>query len=124
VVQVLRLLFWSAAIFAFVMAALPQPPEVPGSPPDKVLHILAFACLALLGSAAYPRLPAAKLVAGLSAFGALIEVVQLIPSLHRDSEPLDWIADSAAVIAVVLAIHVWRRARLGIGRGSADTPEQ
>jgi VanZ family protein len=77
-----------------------------------MLHILAFTCLALLGSAAYPRLSALKLVIGLSAFGGLIEVVQLIPSLHRDTEVLDWVADTAAVVAIVLTIHVWRRAQL------------
>ena len=108
-----RLLFWSAAIFAFVMAVLPHPPEIPGAPTDKVQHVVAFTCLALLGSAAYATLPAPKLAAGLSAFGALIELVQLIPSLHRDAEALDWLADTAAVAAVVFSITVWRRIRRG-----------
>lgn len=120
--RLFRILFWSAAILAFIMAALPQPPQLPSTPPDKVLHILAFTCLALLGSAAYPRLSALKLVVGLSAFGGLIEVVQLIPSLNRDAEILDWIADTAATIAVVLAIHVWRRTRLGVGQRSPNNP--
>ena len=106
----LRLLFWSAAIVAFVMAALPQPPQLPGEPSDKVLHVLAFTCLALLGRGAYPRLSGLKLIVGLSAFGGLIEVVQLIPSLHRDGEALDWVADTAAVVAAVLVTHLWRRA--------------
>lgn len=110
-VRLFRLLFWMAAIFALTMAALPHPPDIPGAPSDKVLHVLAFSCLALLGSLAYPRLRVLKLVLGLSAFGALIEVVQLIPGLHRDAETLDWLADTAAVIAVVLAVAVWRRYR-------------
>jgi hypothetical protein len=93
------------------MAAVPQPPPLPGAPSDKVMHIVAFACLALLGSLAYPRLSAVKLLIGLSAFGVLIELVQLIPSLHRDTEVLDWVADTAAVCAVMLAIQLWRRAR-------------
>jgi hypothetical protein len=108
---VFRILFWSAAAFAFVMAALPHPPQVPGTPPDKVQHVLAFTCLALLGWAAYPRLGMVKLLLGLSAFGALIELVQMIPSLHRDSDALDWFADTAAVIVVLLAILLWRRMR-------------
>ena len=111
VLKLIRFIFWLAAIFAFIMAALPRPPQIPGAPSDKILHVLAFACLAWLGSAAYPRLSALKLVIGLIAFGGLIEVVQLIPSLHRDSEILDWVADTAAVVSIVLAIHVWRRAR-------------
>ena len=73
--------------------------------------MVAFACLALLGSLAYPRLSALKLLIGLSAFGVLIEPVQLIPSLHRNSEVLDCVADTAAVCVVLLAIRVLRRAR-------------
>lgn len=110
-IRIFRILFWSAAIFALIMAALPQPSQLPGAPSDKLLHILAFACLALLGSVAYPRLSALKLIGPLSVFGAIIEVMQLIPELHRDAEPLDWVADTAAVIAVVFVIHVWRRTR-------------
>jgi hypothetical protein len=62
----------------------------------------------LLGLAAYPRLGALKLVIGLSAFGGFIELVQLIPSLHRDSETLDWLADTSAVVAIVLTVLAWR----------------
>ena len=98
-------------IFAFTMAVLPHPPEIPGSPSDKVQHVLAFACLTLLGSLAYPGLGVLKLVLGLSAFGAFIELVQLVPSLHRDAQALDWFADTVAVIAVVVALYLWRRVR-------------
>jgi VanZ family protein len=105
-----RAIFWAAACFAFVMAVLPHPPEVPGHPNDKVQHITAFATLAVLGSFAYPRTTLAKLLAGLSLFGAFIEVVQAIPGLHRDSDVVDWLADTAAV-AVVLLLVRWRRSR-------------
>ena len=108
-----RVLFWSAAAFAFVMAVLPHPPEVPGNPSDKLQHIAAFACLAALGALAYRQTPARMLVLGLSAFGALIETVQLIPGLHRDAEVLDWLADTAAAAAVAYAVHLWRRTRAG-----------
>lgn len=111
--RVWRFLFWSATAFAFVMAVLPHPPQVPGSPSDKVQHVLAFTCLALLGSAAYPRLGAVGLVLGLSAFGALIELVQMIPGLNRDAQALDWLADTAAAVAVVAALALWRRIRGG-----------
>jgi VanZ family protein len=103
-----RATFWGAATFAFVMAVLPHPPEVPGHPNDKVEHIVAFAALAALGSFAYPRMNLLKLLAGLSLFGALIEVVQAIPALQRDSDVKDWVADTAAV-AVVLGLVWWRR---------------
>ena len=102
----LRLLFWAAALFAFVMAVLPHPPHVPAN--DKVQHMAAFATLGLLGSFAYPRLSTLRLLIGLSLFGALIEVVQAIPALHRDSDPLDWLADTIACAIVLLAIRWWR----------------
>ena len=102
-----RSIFWAAACFAFIMAVLPHPPEVPGHPNDKVQHIAAFATLALLGSFAYPRTALTKLLLWLSLFGAAIEVVQAIPALHRDSDVFDWFADTIAV-ALVLLVRRWR----------------
>ena len=105
-----RLVFWAATAFAFVMAVIPHPPHVPGEPNDKVQHMLAFATLSLLGAWAYARAPLLKIAIGLSLFGALIEIVQAIPALHRDSDVLDWIADTIAC-AVVLLLVRWRRSR-------------
>src|SRR5947209_20603936 len=105
-----RSISWAAACFAFVMAVLPHPPEIPGAPNDKVQHIIAFATLAALGSFAYPRIALLRLLAGLSLFGALIEVVQAIPALQRDSDIWDWVADTCAVAAVLALVWLWRRA--------------
>lgn len=102
------MIFWTAACFAFVMAILPHPPEVPGQPNDKVQHVIAFATLAALGSFAYPATALVQLVVRLSIFGAFIEVVQAIPALHRDSDVLDWLADTAAVLVVLLLVRWWR----------------
>ena len=106
-----RLLFWAAAIFAFVMAVIPHPPELPGEPSDKIQHIAAFATLGALGAWGFPRLAPLKLVAGLSIFGAAIELIQAIPALHRDSDVRDWIADTIAC-GLVLLIVSWRRSRV------------
>jgi hypothetical protein len=106
--RVARPLFWAAAIFAIFMAVVPHPPEIPGDPSDKVQHMAAFVTLSLLGSWAFPRLPLIQLLLRLSLFGAFIELVQAIPVLHRDSDPLDWIADTIACIAVLAAIAWWR----------------
>ena len=103
-----RALFWVAATFAFVMAVLPHPPEVPGHPNDKVEHVAAFVTLALLGSLAYPRIRPLQLLVRLSLFGAFIEIVQAIPALHRDSDVLDWLADTVAVTAALLLVRWWR----------------
>lgn len=103
-----RAVFWVAAIFSFVMAAMPHPPEVPGHPNDKVEHMIAFATLAALAAFAYPRTALLRLLVGLSAFGAFIEVVQAIPALQRDSDIKDWAADTVAA-GVVLGLVWWQR---------------
>jgi peptidoglycan/LPS O-acetylase OafA/YrhL len=105
-----RLLFWGAAAFAFVMAIIPQPPELPGEPSDKVQHMAAFAVLGLLGAWGYARRPLLQLLAGLSLFGAVIELVQAIPAIHRDSDVKDWVADTLAC-ALVLMLVQWRRSQ-------------
>ena len=90
------------------MAVLPHPPQLPGEPNDKVQHIIAFATLAGLGSFAYPVTSVGRVLGGLSLYGALIEVVQAIPALHRDSDVMDWIADTAAVLVVLMIVRWWR----------------
>jgi hypothetical protein len=105
---VARAFFWAAAAFAFVMAVLPHPPDIPGNPDDKIQHVAAFATLALLGSFAFPATALLQVLVRLSLFGAFIEVVQAIPALHRDSDVLDWIADTAAVAVVLLFVRWWR----------------
>lgn len=107
--RVLPYAFWAALAFAFVMAVLPKPPQLPGQPSDKVQHILAFAVLAALAAAAYPRARLIKILLLLSAFGALIEFVQAIPVLHRDADWVDWIADTIAAGVVLLLAALIRK---------------
>ena len=101
--RLFRISFWGAAAFAFVMAVLPQPPQLPGHPSDKVQHILAFAVLAALARLAYRRTSLPAIGLALCGFGALIELVQMIPGLNRSAEWSDWLADTATA-AVVLAL--------------------
>ncbi len=79
--------------------------------PDKIQHAVAFGVLGLLGSFAYPRLSPAWLVAGLSLFGALIELAQGTSLIHRDCDPLDWLTDTVACFVAVLAVHWWWKGR-------------
>ena len=110
--RVLRTTFWTAAAFAFVMAVLPHPPQLPGAPSDKVQHIAAFLVLGALASLAWPRTSPVYLATVLSLFGAMIELVQLIPALNRDGDPVDWITDTAAAGLMLIFLH-WLRARRG-----------
>lgn len=110
---ILRIAFWTAAAIALVMALLPHPPQLPGEPSDKVQHIAAFVLLGALGSFAYARSNPVHLGVGLSLFGAAIEILQLIPSLHRDGDPLDWIADTAAAALVIILLRALTKRRSG-----------
>lgn len=105
-----RIALFLAASFAFVMAALPHPPPLPGQPSDKVMHMLTFATLGALAAYGFRLQTFATLFLGLTGFGALIELVQAIPMLHRDSELMDLIADMVAALAALLAVR-WIMAR-------------
>jgi hypothetical protein len=108
--------FWLCLFGAVTFALLPHPPELAALRElgDKVQHMLAFGTLAFLGSFAFPRMPKARLGERLSYLGALVEVAQSIPMLHRDCDIRDWIADTVAIAAVLAALHLLRLPR---GRG-------
>ena len=107
---ILRTIFWIAIVLSFLAAINPQPPQLPGQPNDKVQHIMAFLMLGALAFFAFPRVRPVILLAWLSAFGAFIEFVQMIPALQRDGDILDWIADTAAAAVILTALHLIRAA--------------
>lgn len=107
-----RALFWCALIGATVLAIMPQPPRLPTDDlGDKFNHILAFAVMAVLAAAAWPGTPRLRVVVRLSFLGAMIEVVQSIPALHRDCDVRDWIADTLAVLLVTAIAALLGRRR-------------
>jgi hypothetical protein len=112
---VARLLFWLALAFALFMAFSPHPPRVPGNPVDKLQHMMAFGTLTILACAGWPAFDLQRIGERLSFVGALVEVVQSIPALHRDCDIMDWIADTAIIIAVLLVVWAVRRRRLQTG---------
>lgn len=102
--------FWAAAAFTLVMALLPHPPAMPVTN-DKLQHAGAFATLALFGAIGYRSTSPLRLLLRLSTFGAVIELLQALPMVHRDCDPMDWLADNVAAAVVGLAICWWRRQR-------------
>ena len=106
--QVLRLAFWAAALFAFVMATLPQP-MIELSSSDKVQHMVAFLVLTLLGSAAFRGVSRIRLMLAMIAFGGVIELAQMAPQVHRDAEWSDWLADILAVLLGLAVAHLIER---------------
>ncbi|WP_206365851.1 hypothetical protein [Sphingomonas naasensis] len=100
------------------MAVLPHPPQLPGQPIDKVQHILAFTVLTALAVAGWPGAARWRLFLGLSGFGVLIEIVQAIPALHRSADWRDWLADTAAILAVLVFVALVERLR-GVAQPAA-----
>lgn len=102
-IRLAKVLFWLALVFAFTMAVLPKPPKTPIDQfGDKFAHMLAFATLSGLAMVAFGREARWKIVERLCFLGAAIEVVQSIPMLNRDCDVRDWLADTLAVVVVVL----------------------
>ncbi len=124
VLPVGRVAFWglgAAVLIAAVIPAEDHPPDLFGW--DKANHFVAFYALALLGALAFPRRSAVILGAWLSGLGGLIEVLQAIPVLHRDSDIVDWLTDNAGIVAALapLAAAAWRG---GFPRPATPPPDQ
>lgn len=105
-------------IFAFVMAIVPRPPVLVENLSDKVQHAAAFAVLTVLAMGAFPRTRPIHIALGLSAFGGLIEIVQGLPAVHRDSDWYDWLADTVAILVAFAVILALRRLLFGAGTES------
>jgi hypothetical protein len=102
-----RLAFWGALAFALVMAWMPHAPNV-GEVGDKAQHMLAFGTLSALAAAAYPATPLTRIGERLLFVGAMVELVQSVPALHRDCELADWFADAALVVGVLTVVAIAR----------------
>lgn len=128
--------FWLTLVFTVVMAIIPDPTPVAGTSAgmgaasgggpgalaallaplqrlgeidDRLQHIIAFATMAALAAAAFPGTPLVRLAERLSFFGAVLELVQALPFVHRDCQLEDWLFDSAAVFAVLYAVQLMRQ---------------
>lgn len=103
-IRVARLIFLATLIGVLYFAWMPAPPTLLKS--DKSQHMLAFAVLTILFHMAWPRWNWRASLLWFGLLGALIEVVQAIPALHRDCDIKDWFADMAAVLGALAVVAV------------------
>ena len=98
----IRFVFWLALAVTLVMALLPNPPALPRQATDKVQHVAAFAALTFLAALGFQGLRLRVIFVAMAALGLAIEILQMIPTLHRDAQVSDWLADCAATAAALL----------------------
>src|SRR6266851_2358420 len=85
-IRLAQAVFFAALSFTFYSAVIPPKHAVQLVPWDKAEHFIAFYALTGLGVAAFPRRRLWVIGALLSAFGALIEVVQGLSIVRRDRD--------------------------------------
>ena len=103
--KIAKVAFWVSVAISLYFAISPVPAPIAQETSDKILHMLAFAAMATCGTIGFPKLSGWRLGLYLSAFGAGIEFVQAVPFLHRDSEFMDWVADTAAAFFVIAVLR-------------------
>jgi len=120
-IRLAQVAFFAALIFTFYSAVIPPQEAVQLAPWDKAEHFMAFYALTGLGVAAYPRWNLFILGALLSAYGALIEIVQGLPIVHRDRDFWDWVADTIAIAAALAPmLLVWWRGVVKSGQKNIE----
>jgi hypothetical protein len=117
-----RIGFLAALVFTFYSAVIPPHQALQLAPWDKAEHFMAFYALTGLAVAAFPKRNLFGIAVLLSSFGALIEVVQGLPMVHRDRDFWDWVADTIAIIsALAPMLLVWWRGLVRSGQKNTDT---
>ena len=106
-----KIAFFAALVFTFYSAVIPPQHALQLVPWDKAEHFIAFYALTGLAAAAFPRRHLLLIAIALSGFGALIEIVQGTPLVHRDKDVWDWVADTLAIGAALAPMLLvwWRR---------------
>lgn len=110
-VRLAQATFVAAILFTSFSALAPPAHTLHLVPWDKAQHFIAFYVLSVLAAAAFPRARPVSIAAALSAFGALIEVVQGLAIVNRDRDVWDWVADTIAIAAALgpMLLVPWRR---------------
>lgn len=109
--------FIAAALVTLVGALLPPPDALQPLPWDKADHFVAFGVVALFAAVAFPGRSLILIGVLLSGFGAVIELLQGLPVIHRDPSVLDWVADTLGIAAALAVVAVARLGGVLAGRG-------
>lgn len=89
-------------------------------PWDKADHFASFFAITTAAVVALPRVRLAWIAIAVSAAGGAIELIQALPSVGRDCDVWDWIAENAAIAAVIgLVVAAALRRRLAAPRDEA-----
>lgn len=119
--KVARFVFFAALIFTSYSAVVPPSHALQLTPWDKATHFIAFYVLTGLAVAAFPKQNLLVVAALLSAFGAVIELVQGLPMVHRDRDFWDWVADTIAISSALAPMLLsWWRSEAGSGQKYID----
>jgi len=98
-------------VFALAMAIVEPPACIPGDASLRVRHIGAFVILSALAAWAYPRTSFLAIFILLTLFRGMIELIQMIPTLNRSPEWIDWLIDSAVVALTLFIVSALRDVR-------------
>jgi len=108
--RTLRLFFAAALAVVLVLSLWPLPEPSPlGTGWDKADHVAAFVALGLLGLPSWPA-HRSRVLAGLLAYGALIELLQGF-TVHRQGDWRDLVADAIGIGLAALAFAGWQLRR-------------
>ena len=99
-----------ATSLAVLVFAIHPSLSIPGNPDDKLLHIAAFAVLALLAAGAFPQMRLRSIWIWLVGFAAAIEMIQLLMQQGREADWDDLMVGISAAAVVLVMVHVIRRA--------------
>ena len=105
-----RVLFFVSLLVVGFFTLNPAPPTLGlDHVSDKLEHFVAFGGLAGLARLGFRRASDLALLEHVSFMGAMVEMIQAAPQIHRDCDWKDWVADTAGAITALLVLYAWRR---------------